>query len=224
MKLAVVLVVACAIQVALLAGVAGAGSLDFFDGFDSFDTARWSKGDHRLGRGYLNPNNVDTSGGNLRLKLPARGLDGAEIRSNELYGHGSYTARMKVPHAPSSITGFFLYEPPDYESEIDIEIFNDSSRRMAIYSSHAGGRQTHTETMSLPFDPTNGFHEYRFEYAPDSLRFYAGGQLMKEWTDGLPATPMRIYANAWFPSWLEGRKPKKDQYVLVDSIQHTQQP
>jgi len=129
---------------------------------------------------------------------------------------------MKAPHAPSSITGFFLYEPPDYESEIDIEIYNDSSRRMVMHTVYAEGHQTHTETMSLPFDPTSGFHEYRFEYAPDSLRFYADGRLMREWNDGLPTAPMRIYANAWFPTWLEGRKPKKDQYVLVDSIQHTQ--
>jgi beta-glucanase (GH16 family) len=93
-----------------------------------------------------------------------------------------------------------------------------------MHSVYAGGRQTHTETVSLPFDPTNGFHEYRFDYAPDSLRFYADGVLMREWNDGLPQTPMRIYANAWFPTWLEGRKPKKNKYVLVDSIEHTQLP
>lgn len=223
MKPAVVIIVVCALQVGFLAGVAGAGPLDFLDEFDGFDTSRWSKGEHRLGRSYLDPRNVRTRGGKLRLKLPARRLDGAEIRSNALYGHGSYTARMKVPHAPSSITGFFLYEPPDYASEIDIEIYNDSSRRV-MFTTYAGGARTHTETMTLPFDPTGGFHEYRFEYAPDSLRFYADGALMKKWNDGLPATPMRIYANAWFPTWLEGRKPKRNQYVLVDSIQHVQQP
>lgn len=34
---------------------------------------------------------------------------------------------------------------------------------------------------------------------------------------------MRLYVNAWFPTWLEGRKPAKDKYVLVDSIRYLQQ-
>ena len=206
-----------------MAGAAQAGVMDFNDGFDTFDETRWSKGNHNLGRSYLDPANVSVGGGNLRMKLPARTTNGGEILSDALYGYGSYTARMKLPHAPSSITGFFLYEPPDYASEIDIEIYNDSSRRMVLYSTYTGGAQTHTQTLTLPFDPTTGFHDYRFDYAPGYVRFYADGVLMKEWTDGLPQSSMRLYVNAWFPTWLEGRKPTKDKYVLVDSIQHLQQ-
>jgi endo-1,3-1,4-beta-glycanase ExoK len=179
------------------------------------------QGDHQLGRSYLDPANVGVGAGNLRIKLPARSLEGGEIRSNAPYGYGTYSARMRLPHAPSSITGFFLYEPPDYASEIDIEVYNASSRRMAFYSTYAGGAQTRTEEKSLPFDPTDGFHEYRLEYGPGAVRFYADGRLMKEWTDGLPASPMRLYVNAWYPAWLEGRKPNKDKYLLVDSIRHT---
>jgi endo-1,3-1,4-beta-glycanase ExoK len=92
----------------------------------------------------------------LRIKLPARTLEGGEVLTNEL--HGSYGARMKLPNAPGSITGFFLYKAPDYESEIDIEIYNDSNRRI-MFTTYAGGTQTHTKTVSLPFDPTAGFHE-----------------------------------------------------------------
>ncbi len=32
---------------------------------------------------------------------------------------------------------------------------------------------------------------------------------------------MKLYANAWYPSWLAGKKPTKDKYVMVDRIQHT---
>ena len=118
------------VQLGMFAGLAPAGMLDFTDDVDSLDADRWTKGDHNLGRSYLNPSNVNTSNGNLRIKLPANTLTGGELVSNNLYGYGSYTARMKVPDAPSSITGFFLYEPPDYASEIDIEIYNDTSRRI----------------------------------------------------------------------------------------------
>ena len=223
MRRTFVLVVIGLVQAVLFAGIASAGVLDFADNFDSFDETRWTKGDHNLGRSYLNPENVSTSNGNLAIKLPARTLEGGEIRSNELYGYGSYLARIQVPDAPSSITGFFLYEPPDYASELDIEIYNDSSRKLVIYSTYAGGRQTHDQTLKLPFDPTKGFHEYRFDYTPTSLRFYADGQLMREWADGLPQPPMKLYVNAWYPRWLSGKEPRTDRSVYVDSIQHVQQ-
>ena len=207
-------------QVGLFAGLARAGALDFADGFDTFDEARWTEGDHRLGRSYLDPANVGVAEGNLRIKLPARTLNGGEIRSDALHGYGRYAARMRLPNAPSSITGFFLYEPPDYASEIDVEVYNDSSRRI-LFSTYAGGAQTHTQTLALPFDPTAGFHEYRFDYTSGSVRFYADGVLMKEWADGLPADQMKLYVNAWYPAWLDGRRANKDRYLLVDGIQHT---
>ena len=45
-----ILLLVVAAQTLSLAGVAAALSTSFFDGFASFDTARWSKGNHTLGR------------------------------------------------------------------------------------------------------------------------------------------------------------------------------
>jgi beta-glucanase (GH16 family) len=146
-------------------------------------------------------------------------MRGGELISNNLYG--SYTARMKLPDAPSSITGFFLYEPPDYDSEIGIEIYNDSSRKI-MFSTYSGGKQTYTQTLKLPFNPTNGFHDYRFDYAPGFVKFFVDGQLMKHWTTGIPDNLMKLYVNAWYPNWLRGRMPSTDQYLLVDKIQYVQ--
>ena len=220
MRKVIVLLLIGLFQVGLLAGLVGAETLVFSDDFDSFDTDRWSKGAHNLGRSHLDPNNVDVADGNLTITLPANTWDGGEIASNDLYGYGSYSARIKVPHAPSSITGFFLYQPPDYASEIDIEIYNDSPQKTVIYNTYARGFN-HTQKMSLPFDPTDGFHEYRFDYAPRFVRFYADGQLMKTWTRKLPRNPMNLYVNTWFPAWLEGQQPNTDEFVLVDQIQYT---
>ncbi len=209
------------VQVGLFAGLAGAGVLSFSDNFDSFDQVRWKKTDHALGRGYVKPLNVGTGSGNLLLRLQANTVNGGEIVSNAPMGYGSYTARMKVPNAPSSITGFFLYEPPDFASEIDIEVYNDTSRRI-IFGTYSNGRQTHSYTTTLPFDATAGFHNYRFDYAPGSIKFYADGVLMKKWTTGIPKRSMHLYVNTWFPKWLGGQKPLQDKYVLVDRIQYVQ--
>jgi beta-glucanase (GH16 family) len=161
-------------------------------------------------------------GGNLQITLPKRSLEGGEILSDDLYGYGSYSARMKLPDAPSSITGFFLYKSPDYESEIDIELYNDSSGRI-MFTTYAGGAQTHTETLPLGFDPTAGFDEYAFSYDQSSITFCVDGQSKRTWNYGLPSTSMYLRINAWFPSWLDGRKPRTDKVLLVDRIEHAQQ-
>jgi beta-glucanase (GH16 family) len=191
-------------QTLFLAGTAWAQEMSFSDDFTYFDTARWSEGDHVLGRSYLDPANVSVDGQNLRIRLPARSLEGDEILTNGLHGYGYYSARMKLPNAPSSITGFLLYKAPDYESEIDIQVFNDSTRRV-MFTTFAGGAQTHTVTRTLPFDPTTGFHEYAFDYARDplsgeaSVTFYADGREMMSWDTGVSRTSMHMMLNSWFP-------------------------
>jgi len=205
------------------AGDAAAGDLGFHDDFAGLDPARWSKGDHMLGRTYLDPANIDVDGENMRIKLPARTLNGGEISTTATQGYGSYSTRMKLPNAPSSITGFFLYKAPDLESEVDIEVFNDSTRRI-MFTTYAGGSQTHTETARLPFDPATGFHEYRFDYSQDAVTFYVDGLEMRTWDTGVPQTSMHLMVNSWFPSWLEGKKPKKTAYTYVDWISYEAQP
>ena len=81
--------------------------------------------DHQLGRSHINPANVAQRNNTFRLNLPAKTVDGAEIRSALQYRSGVVRSRIRVANAPSSLTGFFLYAAPDYASEIDIEIMND---------------------------------------------------------------------------------------------------
>lgn len=108
-----------AVQVLLFAEIAKAQASSFIANFDAFDANRWSKGDHRLSRSYLDPTKVSVSNRKLQIKLPGSSLDGEELVSNSLYGYSSQSARMKPPNASTSITGFSLYEIPYYESEID---------------------------------------------------------------------------------------------------------
>ena len=120
MRRAIVVLVVSVLGASLMGRIAHAQSSNLSDGFDSIDkdndyfhNTTWSKGDHKLGRSYLSPNNVGaTDDNNLEIKLPANSGEGGEIKSQNTYKYGSYTARIRVPDAPSSITGFFLYEPP----------------------------------------------------------------------------------------------------------------
>ena len=180
----------------------------------------WKATDRKLGRGKIRSENVSMQNGKVRLTLPADTVSGAEIESEKLHGPGSlYTARIKVPDAPSSITGFFLYEPPDLESEIDIEIFNEPSGKI-LFTTYADGKQTHTEEKKLPFDPTKEFHDYVFFYGEDSVVFYVDGEEMQRYEGGIPTEKMQLYVNSWYPTWLETQKPASDRYTDIEWIEH----
>ena len=132
-------------------GVAAAASRGFAGDFTVFDDGLWAAGAHVLGRSTLDPANVAVTGGRLELGLPAGTTDGAEVRTQSTFRYGSYRARIQVADAHSSITGFFLYAPPDYESEIDVELFNDPQGEV-MFTTYARGAQTHTERRPLGFD------------------------------------------------------------------------
>ena len=186
--------------------------------FASLDADRWVASDKPLGRGRLKAENVAVEDEALRIRLPAGTLEGGEIQSVDSYGYGSYTARIKAARAPSSITGFFLYAPPDFHAEMDVEIFNDSTRRI-LFTTYAEGGQTNTVEKRLPFDATAGFHEYRIDLYPTRAEFSVDGRLVHTFEDGLPRDSMKLLVNAWYPEWLPGERPASDGYTRVDWIQ-----
>jgi licheninase len=186
--------------------------------FTTLEAARLAPGGHPLGRGVLDPANVAITHGRLALVLPPRRTDGAEVRSLAAHRSGRFSARMQVADAPSSLTGFFLYAPPDYASEIDIEILDDRSGTVLL-TTYADGRETHHERRALGFDPTAAPHDYRIDWSRGSAAFAVDGRVVRRWTDGIPAAPMRLYVNAWFPRWLDGRPPVAPAATLVDRLE-----
>lgn len=126
---------------------------------------------------------------------------------------------MQIPNAPSSITGFFLYQAPDFYHEIDIEIYNDS-RGEAFFTTYANGGRTNTITCSLGFDPTKGFHTYGFDYYPQGITFYVNGEEIVSWSEGLTDEPMFLMINTWFPTWLEGALLEETVMTLVDWVMY----
>lgn len=207
---------------ALMIGATSAqAATGFTDEFTSLDPARWVVGNHALGRGRFDPADVSVSGGALALGLPAGRLDGAEVRTAAAFGPGTFRARLKVAAAPSSLTGFFLYAPPDYASEIDIEILDDPSGTVLL-STYAGGAQTHTETRSLGFDPTAAFHDYEIALDRKAVTFSVDGVALRTLRTGVPRAAMPLYLNAWYPAWLAGTPSPTGAATLVDAVSVTQ--
>lgn len=190
--------------------------VQFQDELNSFNTERWTSGKrHSLGRSVIDPANVDFLDGMLRLRMSPGVLDGAEMKTVAAVKPGVFEARVKVANAPTSVTGIFLYAPPDLAQEIDIELYNQPSGRIR-FSTYAGGELTHTEEQELPFDPTADFHVYGIAQTATGVEFYIDHKLVKAWDDRVPREPMNLYINTWYPQWLAGRPASTVQYTMVD--------
>lgn len=161
----------------------------------------WRVSESTLGRSTLQSENVILQDGNLCFKLPGETLCGAEIQTKEKVHYGSYEIRMKIPDAPSSITGFFLYEQPDYDHEIDIEIYNQSDAQLLL-TTYAKGKERNSDQRTLSFDPTLDYHTYRFNYLPDRVDFFIDDVLIQAWSKGFTSKSMYLMVNTWYPKWL----------------------
>lgn len=190
------------------------------ENFDTLDQGVWAVSSKTLGRTLLNPEIVVVKDGFLNIRMPADTLTGGEIVCQQLSTYGSYESRMKLPEAPSSITGFFLYSPPDYFYEIDIEIHNTKEGKLLL-TTYADGEVQNEYVGELGFDPTTDFHNYRFDYTQDRVAFYVDSKFILEWKDGFPkGQPMQLIVNTWYPNWLAGTPAPTDQVLLVDWIRY----
>ena len=89
-----------------------------------------------------------------------------------------------------------------------------------LFTTYAGGRQTHTETRALGFDPTAAAHRYEIAWGPGGVTFTVDGVALRTWTDGVPEAPMNLYANAWFPVWMDGLAPAGTRTTVIDRVEY----
>lgn len=203
-------------------GTAGARRLASADREDAFRVAggavAWQAARHTLGRGALLPGGVLRRGEGFRLTLPRGTCDGAEVRTSARFQYGEYTARMRTPVAPGSLSAFFLYQDVrGGNDEIDIEILNDGSRRILL-TTWVAGRKAQEATLRLPFDPSAAHHDYTIRRDERSVSFLADGVVLRRWTSGVPGSAMRVVANAWWPTWLSCAPPGADQALDIEWI------
>lgn len=87
-------------------------------------------------------------------------------------------------------------------------------------SEEAGFNAANTSTFKLhelPYDPSDAFHEYRFDWAPDSVSFYADGVLLETMDKAVPKSAGHITLSHWSngnPDW-SGGPPDQDSTMTV---------
>ena len=161
--------------------------------------------------------------------------------------YGSFRAGMKVTGTPGTCGAFFWVQPmslPPFcnlcshlssqylndTQEIDMEFlsveFNDTSQPVNLVlqspeSAKAGFNAANTGTFQihqLNFTPAQGFHEYRFDWSPKAVEFYADGVLLDTMTTDVPTAPGHITLSHWSngdPNWSAG-PPTEDAILTVE--------
>ncbi|KYK54583.1 glycoside hydrolase family 16 protein [Drechmeria coniospora] len=176
------------------------------------------------------------SGLELRVggALEGNAVPVAEVDSSRLdMQWGSYRAAMKLPTVSGTCSAFFWYW--NDTQEIDMEFLSrefDASKKLypvnlviqSPKSMEAGYDASKTGTfkrVNLGFDPTDGFHEYRFDYLPGRVLFYADSQMLTEMTgDVMPSGAGHVILQHWSngnPLW-SGGPPTQDALLTVSYV------
>lgn len=99
----------------------------------------------------------------------------------------------------------------------NLVIQSEASRQAGYDASKTGT----FKVVNLTFDPTAGFHEYRFDYLPNRVLFYADSQLLAEMNGtSVPSGPGHIILQHWSngnPLW-SGGPPKEDAVLTVSYV------
>lgn len=110
------------------------------------------------------------------------------------------------------------YKNDTHEIDIELRSYQDTSSSPTSpvnFVLHADGPGAFA-TPRLPFHPSDGFHEYRFDWSPRKVSFYADGQFIQDLTQGIPVDPGFIMLNHWSNGngWSKG-PPTKDVTMTV---------
>ncbi|KAL8692234.1 MAG: hypothetical protein Q9224_004002, partial [Gallowayella concinna] len=144
---------------------------------------------------------------------------------------GSFRAAIKLTGQKGTCGAFFWYL--NDTQEIDMEFlssqFNETSNpvnlvlqsQASVDAGFDAGDTNAFQSHQLPFDPSEAFNEYRFDWFSDRVDFYANGVFLKSMTgDGVPQDPGHLMLSQWSngdPNW-SGGPPTKDAIMTVSYV------
>lgn len=170
---------------------------NFADGSPEGFWARNDRGNgHPFNCSFSNKNAL-ISDGLLTISLTENNGSyvGAEYRTHQKYSYGFYSVRMKAAKCPGVISSFFTYTGFPWD-EIDIEFLGDDTTRVQ-FNYYTNGIGHHEYLYNLGFDASEAFHEYAFDWQPDSITWYVDGRSVYRATKDIPSAPGQIMVNIW---------------------------
>ena len=150
---------------------------------------------------YWNADNVTYSNGEVALELSKDGdkLYGGELKSNDHFSYGYYSAKMKPSNVTGTCSAFFVYTGPSEDNpwdEIDIEFLGHDTTRVQ-FNYFSNGKGGHEHWYDLGFDASQEYHEYGFYWSEEEIIWYVDSEPVYKATNDIPTTPGRIIMNTW---------------------------
>ncbi|KAF2705821.1 glycoside hydrolase family 16 protein [Pleomassaria siparia CBS 279.74] len=177
------------------------------------------------------------NGGDAGLRLWVRGdtsngyVQSAEVASvREDILHGSFRIGMKLSGAGATCGAFFWFHSD--AQEIDMEFlskdFTDTQSLVnlvlqtpeSVAAGYDASNTSEYKKQPLYFRPDEKVHEYRYDWAPGSVKFYVDGTFVYEMTENIPVDAGHMLMNHWSNGnalW-SGGPPKQDTYLTVTYV------
>lgn len=152
-------------------------------------------------------------------------------RNDVLYG--SFRVGMKTTAVNGTCGAFFFYRSDS--EEIDMEFLSKEQLQkgdqkgivnLVIQSpvsaemGYVGHDSADFDQHSLGFEPGSGYNEYRFDWFPDRVDFYANGKLLMSTRQNVPDAPGSIHLIHWSngdEGW-SGGPPGEDAAMTVSYV------
>ena len=131
----------------------------------------------------------------LSLTREGSGYAGAEFRSGARFSYGYYSVSMKAAKCSGVISSFFIYTNRPWD-EIDIEFLGNDTTKVQ-FNYYTNGEGGHEFIYDLGFDASEDFHEYGFDWQPDSITWYVDGVSVYRADVNIPSHAGYIMMNLW---------------------------
>tara|TARA_A100000164_G_scaffold312439_1_gene290794 strand:- start:256 stop:1572 length:1317 start_codon:yes stop_codon:yes gene_type:complete len=162
------------------------------------------------------------------------GCNAGSIRTDDSYLYGRFEVRMKSADGDGIVSSFFTYNT-DWENnlgnlnwnEIDIEMTGNRDSSVQFTTHHPGDPNSwsYGEIIDIEYNPHFEFHEYAFEWTPNSIKWFIDSQLVYEQTETIVDDlnlSQKIIMNiwpaiweSWVGEWDEEDTPKHSYYDYV---------
>ncbi|KAI8344300.1 concanavalin A-like lectin/glucanase domain-containing protein [Chlamydoabsidia padenii] len=138
--------------------------------------------------------------------------------------YGSFSSRMRLTKTNGTVQAMYFYNP---DGEIDIEILGAVTPPQAYFAIHPGLQEPNGRASALThdnhllgFDPTDDFHDYRFDWYPNRTEFYIDHQLAHTLVTRVPQTPGRFMFSHWTDGNIKFSKgpPESDAIMEIKSF------
>ncbi|KAL8912802.1 MAG: hypothetical protein Q9171_002260 [Xanthocarpia ochracea] len=175
------------------------------------------------------PGDVGTKGVNggdpgLQIRVTAGERRGGAVKSGEVASarrdmlYGSFRAGIKYTGQNGTCGAFFYYYNDTQEIDFEFlsKLYQDPAKAAALLLIIHAGPEVPKNDLFRPtpvgFRPADGYHEYRFDWTPERVTYYADGKFLWESTRGVPYHAGGLTLSHWSngdPGWSAGPPAKE---------------